>query len=99
MGPTNVALVKLFDADQKYRQAKARYDAVSKDVRLQERRLTELVAKLAGTNAQLKDSQASLPSIGNLEIHHKIRDLKDNNPYNLQVLTHEEHQDLHRSSV
>lgn len=34
MGPTNVALVKLFHADTKYRQAQSRYEAASRDVKI-----------------------------------------------------------------
>ena len=39
MGPTNVALVKLFQADQQLREAKQRLDATTKNVRVQERRV------------------------------------------------------------
>ena len=38
MGPTNVALVKLFRADADLREAQTRLDEAGKNVRLQERR-------------------------------------------------------------
>ena len=58
MGPTNEALVKLFHADQKCRLAQSRYDAASRDVRIQERKVSALVAKLEATNLQLREQQA-----------------------------------------
>src|SRR5205809_574538 len=42
MGPTNVALVKLYEADQLVREAQARLEAATKDVRVQERRVNDL---------------------------------------------------------
>ena len=36
MGPTNLALVKLFQADQKLRVQQERLDAATKNVRVQE---------------------------------------------------------------
>lgn len=73
MGPTNQAMVKLFNADQKYRVAQARYDAASKDVRLQESRVKELQVKLDGTALQLKEQQVKA---GNTELDIKARDAK-----------------------
>jgi hypothetical protein len=46
MGPTNVALVKLFRADNDLRDAQNRLDEAGKNVRLQERRVNDLEAKL-----------------------------------------------------
>lgn len=40
------------------------------------------------------DGQVHRPS--NLEIHHKDRNPKNNDPPNLRVLTEKEHDDLHR---
>ena len=40
MGPTNVALVKLFNADRELRAAQTRLDEAGKNVRLQERRVS-----------------------------------------------------------
>lgn len=73
MGPTNVALVKLFEADQKYRQAQARLDAASRDVRIQERKVLDLQAKHDLSNAQLRESQAKA---ANAELDIKTRDSK-----------------------
>jgi uncharacterized protein len=58
MGPTNVALVKLYRADQKLREAQARLDAVSKNVRIQERKVGELSERLHLAQATLKDQQS-----------------------------------------
>jgi len=58
MGPTNVALVKLYRADQKLREAKARLDAVSRNVRIQERKVAELSERLRLAQATLKEQQS-----------------------------------------
>lgn len=71
MGPTNVALVKLFLADQQLRQAQARLEAATKDVRIQERRVRDLGERhrLAGQN--LREAQAKA---GAMEVDLKSRD-------------------------
>lgn len=71
MGPTNVALVKLYQADQKLRQAQARLDAVSKDVRIQERKTTEISERLRLGQAKLKEQQAQAAQ---LDLDVKSRD-------------------------
>ena len=71
MGPTNQALVRLFNADQKYRQAQARHDAASRGVRVQERKVTELQAKLDEATTQLKELQAKT---ANTELDIKSRE-------------------------
>lgn len=58
MGPTNVALVKLFQADQQLRAARERLDAAAKNVRVQERRVNDLAAKLKAAQQHQKESQA-----------------------------------------
>lgn len=73
MGPTNEALVRLFGADQKYRQAQARYDAASRDVRIQQGRVADLENKLATASTQLKDFQARS---ANTELDIKAREEK-----------------------
>ncbi|MBM3119666.1 MAG: hypothetical protein FJ006_09020 [Chloroflexi bacterium] len=42
------------------------------------------------------DKDGEVHRISNLEIHHKDRNPKNNDPHNLRVLTKEEHDDLHR---
>lgn len=71
MGPTNVALVKLFEADQLLRQAQSKLDAVTRDVRIQERRVNDLAAKLQADQARLKTLQASY---NNLDLDLRTRD-------------------------
>src|SRR5215213_7545818 len=71
MGPTNVALVKLFQADQQLRAARDRLDAAAKNVRVQERRVNDLVAKLQASQKQHKELQAKS---GNLDLDLRTRD-------------------------
>lgn len=71
MGPTNQALVKLFEADQKFRQAQARYDSAARNVRIQERRVAELTANLDAATALFKETQAKA---GNTDLDIKTRD-------------------------
>ena len=61
MGPTNVALVKLFQADQALREAQARLDAAQRNVRVQERRVADFQEKFAAASTLLKENQASAP--------------------------------------
>src|SRR5215217_7173296 len=58
MGPTNVALVKLYQADQKLREAQGRLEATTKNVRIQERRVRDLNDKINATTASLKTQQS-----------------------------------------
>lgn len=58
MGPTNVALVKLFRADSALRDAQNRLDEAGKNVRLQERRVNDLDQKLKDAQARHKQQQS-----------------------------------------
>ena len=58
MGPTNVALVKLFHADQALREAQVRLDAAARNVRIQERRVADLTEKLKAAQSALREQQA-----------------------------------------
>ena len=58
MGPTNIALVKLFKAEQKLREAQARLESAARHVRIQERRTAELAEKLKLAQHLLKEKQA-----------------------------------------
>ncbi len=73
MGPTNQALVKLFLADKALRDAQARLDAVTKNVRLQERKVTDLTAREAVSKTELTKLQARA---GELDLEIKSRDVK-----------------------
>ncbi|HEX4054884.1 MAG TPA: C4-type zinc ribbon domain-containing protein [Tepidisphaeraceae bacterium] len=73
MGPTNIALVKLYQADQKLREAQARLDAVSKNVRIQERKVNELSERLRLSQATLKDQQSQSAQF---DLDLKTRDAK-----------------------
>jgi predicted nucleic acid-binding Zn-ribbon protein len=71
MGPTNLALVKLYKADQKLREAQGRLDATTKNVRIQERRVRDLTDKIAQAQKQYKEQQAKA---GTLDVDLKSRD-------------------------
>jgi len=71
MGPTNVALVKLFQADQKVRAAQERLDDASKNVRIQERRVAEAAQKHKAASAALMERQSAS---ANLELDLKTRE-------------------------
>ena len=58
MGPTNIALVRLFQADLSLRQAQGRLDAAQKNVRIQERKVKELSTKLSEASTRLREQQA-----------------------------------------
>lgn len=63
MGPTNTALVKLFHADKALREAQERLDAASKDLRVQQRRVTDLTEKQKTAATTLTQTQAQAKSI------------------------------------
>ncbi|HWB53766.1 MAG TPA: C4-type zinc ribbon domain-containing protein [Tepidisphaeraceae bacterium] len=71
MGPTNIALVKLFEADQKLREATGRLEAASRNVRIQERRTRELTERLEQLQQQLKENQSQY---GQLDLDLKARE-------------------------
>jgi predicted nucleic acid-binding Zn-ribbon protein len=71
MGPTNVALVKLFQADQHLRAAQARLDAASKDVRVQQRRVDDLAERHRLAQSKLMESRTQSSSV---ELDLKSRD-------------------------
>src|SRR5438270_280616 len=71
MGPTNVALVKLYQADQQLREAQSRLDAASKGVRIQERRTHDLSERIKLAQAKLKEQQSHA---ANLDLELKTRD-------------------------
>jgi uncharacterized protein len=73
MGPTNLALVNLFKADQRLREAQARLDAASKDVRIQERRVHDLSEKLKQGQQKAKELTAKSH---NMDVDLKGRDAK-----------------------
>ncbi len=71
MGPTNIALVKLFRADQALREAQERLDAASKNVRVQERRVNDLTEKHKAAQLALRTQQSKA---GQLDLDMKSRD-------------------------
>jgi predicted nucleic acid-binding Zn-ribbon protein len=73
MGPINVALVRLFRADQKLREAQGRLNAVSKNVRIQQRKVGDLSERLRLSQANLKEQQSKSAS---LDLDLKTRDSK-----------------------
>jgi predicted nucleic acid-binding Zn-ribbon protein len=71
MGPTNIALVKLFRADQNLRTAQERYDTAAQSVRLLERKVADLTAKLTASQKTLREQQATA---GNMDLDLKTRE-------------------------
>jgi predicted nucleic acid-binding Zn-ribbon protein len=71
MGPTNVALVTLFKADQQLRQAQARLETASRDVRIQRRRTDDLQERLRFAQSTLMETRSRL---GQVELDLKTRD-------------------------
>jgi predicted nucleic acid-binding Zn-ribbon protein len=57
MGPTNVALVKLFRADQELRAAQENYESAARSVRILERKVKELTAQLSALQHSLREQQ------------------------------------------
>ncbi|HTW93206.1 MAG TPA: C4-type zinc ribbon domain-containing protein, partial [Tepidisphaeraceae bacterium] len=73
MGPTNIALVNLFRADNRVRAAQAKLDEASKGVRLQERRVADLSERLTLASTKLRDQQSAT---ANLELDLKSREAR-----------------------
>ena len=71
MGPMNVALVKLFKADQALRKAQDRLDLAARNVRIQESKVADLSEKLKAAQGALKEQQAHA---GQLDLDLKSRD-------------------------
>jgi predicted nucleic acid-binding Zn-ribbon protein len=71
MGPTNIALVKLFKADQALREAQGRLHAAARNVRVQERKVADLAEKLKLAQTKLKEQQARA---GELDLDLRTRD-------------------------
>jgi uncharacterized protein len=71
MGPTNVALVKLFQADQALRESQARLDAAARNVRIQDLRVNDLSEKLKLAQFGLKEQQTKS---GGLDLDLRARD-------------------------
>lgn len=71
MGPTNVALVNLFRADQHLREAIARLDAAERNVRIQERRVADLSEKSKLAQTTLREQQSRS---GQLELDLRSRE-------------------------
>lgn len=71
MGPTNNALVKLFQADTQLREAQSRLDSVTRNVRLQEKKVLDLTAREAAAKTELTRLRAHSAE---LELETKSRD-------------------------
>ena len=71
MGPTNNALVQLFQADTQLREAQSRLDSVTRNVRLQEKKVLDLTAREAAGKTELTRLKAHAAE---LELEVKSRD-------------------------
>lgn len=91
MGPTNVALVKLYQAEQKLRAAQGRLDATTKNVRIQERRVKDLSDRIHTSSAQLKEKQASAGAL-DLDLQSRDAHIEKLRSQQQQVTTNKEYQ-------
>jgi predicted nucleic acid-binding Zn-ribbon protein len=73
MGPTNIALVKLFIAETRLREAQRRLTAVTRNVRQQQDKVTDLAARRDAAQSELNKARAKSAEL-DLEI--KSRDEK-----------------------
>lgn len=71
MGPTNIALVMLYKADQQLRAAQGRLDAASRDVRIQQRRVDDLAERQRLSHSKLMETRSKTSQI---ELDLKARD-------------------------
>src|SRR4051812_26407339 len=71
MGPTNVALVKLLQADLALREAQGRLDSASRHVTVQAKRIADFTTRLKETQTKLREQQSHS---ANLELDIKMRD-------------------------
>ncbi len=83
MGPTNVALVKLFEAEVRLREAQGNLDGASRSVRLLERRVKDLTERVVAGQALVRQNQTQYAQL-DLEIKtreahiEKLRDQQQN---------------------
>jgi predicted nucleic acid-binding Zn-ribbon protein len=73
MGPTNVALVKLYRANEALREAQGRLDAAGKNIRVQERKVNDLAEKVKQIHSELLALQSKG---GQLELDIKTREAR-----------------------
>ncbi len=71
MGPANIALVKLYDAETVLREARQRWESAGKTARLQERRVRDLSEQVRLVQEQLRQNQSQA---GQLDLDLQSRD-------------------------
>lgn len=71
MGPTNVALVKLFRAEQLLRGAHGRLEAATRDVRIQQAKVKDLTERLQLAQSKVREQQSQAAQ---LELDLRSRD-------------------------
>jgi len=91
MGPTNIALVKLFQADQDLRAAQERYDTAARNVRILERKVNDLTSKLAALQHSLKEQQSKATSI-DLDLQSREAHIEKLRAQQAQAKTNKEYQ-------
>lgn len=91
MGPTNIALVKLFQTDQELRAAQERYDTAARNVRLLERRVSDLTAKLSALQHTLREQQSKASSI-DLDLQSREAHIEKLRAQQAQAKTNKEYQ-------
>ena len=63
MGPTNIALVQLYGADQELRAAQSRLDETTRSVRIQKRRVADIAEKLAESASERIEQDFRLAAV------------------------------------
>src|ERR1041385_8982890 len=91
MGPTNIALVKLFQADQQLRAAQERYETAARNVRVLERRVADLSSKLSTLQHSLKEQQSKAANI-DLDLQSREQHIEKLRAQQAQAKTNKEYQ-------
>lgn len=91
MGPTNNALVKLFEADTALREAQTRLDSVTRNVRLQEKKVLDLTARESAGKTELTRLKAHAAELA-LEVKSRDEKIESQREQQAQAQTNREYQ-------
>jgi len=91
MGPTNVALVKLFRADQNLRVAQERYETAARSVRILERKVNDLTTRLNTFQQTLREQQTKAATL-DLDLKTREAHIEKLRTQQQQAKTHKEYQ-------
>ena len=91
MGPTNIALVKLFQADRELRAAQERYDTAARTYACSERKGNELSTRLSALQQPLKEQQTSAANM-DLDLQSREAHIEKLRAQQAQAKTNKEYQ-------